>query len=162
MSALYVIPCSGAKLPHPAPAGELYVGSWHRLARQAADQLAARDGGRVLILSALHGLLELGQLVAPYDVTIRQLEARSGPGSLGLSRKVGGQLAQLAPARVVGLVPGAYAEVLAAAVITASLQLGQLHAIEWQAPLAGCSGVGYQRQRLAAMRDGQNLLAATC
>ncbi|MGV9310475.1 MULTISPECIES: hypothetical protein [unclassified Nonomuraea] len=45
------------------PAGELYTGSYHRAARRAADALT-HDGGRVLNLSALHGLVELDQMLA--------------------------------------------------------------------------------------------------
>lgn len=158
MRAAVVIPCSGAKLDRPAPAGELYRGSWHRLARAAADALVEREGGRVLILSAAHGLLELDQLVEPYDLTIPELERRPRPGerdahpggSRELGERVAGQLVDLMPDEVVGLVPGAYARVLGNAAI-----LSRRRTV-W--PLSGLAGVGYQRQRLAQIRDGAPVL----
>lgn len=155
MSAAYVIPCSGAKLDRPAPAGELYVGSWHRLARQAGDALAARAGGRVLILSALHGLLELDQLVEPYDLTIAQLERRPRAGEIDphpggsreLGERVARQLLELDVDLAVALAPRSYASVLTNAAIHARVPVLR--------PLEGLAGVGWQRQRLAALRDGQ-------
>lgn len=52
-----------------ARAGELYVGSYHQAARRAADVLT-RGGrsGRVLILSAKWGLVELDQHILNYDL----------------------------------------------------------------------------------------------
>ena len=64
---LFLIACSAAKLDHPAPARELYTGQAFRLAMAAAD----RCGADVLILSALHGLVQPGEVLAPYDHTLR-------------------------------------------------------------------------------------------
>lgn len=70
----YVIPCGGAKLAHAAPAAELYVGSMFRHAlvnverRASMDEDEGRGPARVLILSALHGLVELDTVLAPYDL----------------------------------------------------------------------------------------------
>lgn len=69
----YVIPCGGAKLAHAAPAAELYRGSMFRHALVNAERLAAMSAeelgrpARVLILSALHGLIGLGDVIEPYD-----------------------------------------------------------------------------------------------
>jgi hypothetical protein len=79
-----VIPCSGAKLPHKAPAGRLYTGKLHTRARKTADALTA-NGGTVLVLSALHGFLPLTQVIEPYDhtwedagsITVDQLRAQA-------------------------------------------------------------------------------------
>src|SRR5690349_4767772 len=70
---LVVVPCGGKKLNHSAPAGELYIGSYHRACRRAAEALRP---ARILILSALHGLVELDQVLAPYDLRMGQ------PGSV--------------------------------------------------------------------------------
>lgn len=142
MIRLVVIPCSGAKLDRAAPAGELYVGSWHQLARRAADAMVARgDAGRVVILSALHGLVDVDRVVEPYDVRLGEA------GIVPLARRVAGQLIALEAEQVVGLVPSLYRRALA---------LG-CHATGvvdvW--PLDGCAGVGYQRQRLAAIARGE-------
>lgn len=59
-----VIPCGGAKLATPAPAGEMYTGSYHRACRRAADRL----GGRLLILSARYGLVDPSTTIEPYEL----------------------------------------------------------------------------------------------
>lgn len=72
----YVIPCGGGKQPHAAPARDLYTGSMFRHTLTNAERSAALDTAeglgpaRVLILSALHGLVELDTVLEPYDVTI--------------------------------------------------------------------------------------------
>lgn len=78
----YVIPCGGGKLDHAAPAAELYIGSMFRHALVNVERLAAMDEdegrgpARVLILSALHGLVELGTVLEPYDLRM------GAPGSV--------------------------------------------------------------------------------
>lgn len=73
---LVIIPCGGRKLAYTAPAGELYTGPYHRACRAYAEAL----GGRVLVLSALYGLLELGTVVEPYDLRMGR------PGCVSASR----------------------------------------------------------------------------
>lgn len=130
-----VIPCSGPKAPigplERRPAGELYTGTFHRYARHHAARLGA---DRVLILSALHGLIELDHLIAAYDVTI------GDPNALG-SRPgiVRNQAAGLGVTRVVSFCPNRYTEVLVAA------------GLDVIAPLAGSRGIGEQRGRLARL-----------
>jgi hypothetical protein len=69
----YVIPCSGAKLDHPAPARNLYTGQHFHHALINIERLAALDEtegrgpARVLILSARHGLVDPDTVLAPYD-----------------------------------------------------------------------------------------------
>lgn len=78
----YVIPCCGAKLDHPAPARDLYVGSMFRHTLLNAERMAAADvakgrgPARVLVLSALYGLVELDQVLEPYDMKM------GAPGSV--------------------------------------------------------------------------------
>ncbi|WP_431776319.1 DUF6884 domain-containing protein [Streptomyces cucumeris] len=129
-----VIPCSGPKLDHAAPAGELYTGSLHTHARRTADALTAH-GGTVLVLSALHGFLPLDQVVQPYDhtwkdtgsVTVEELRAQAT--ELGLT-----------DADVVLLTPGQYTQRAAAVWPQAHTPLDHL-------------GIGQQRGRLTAMRE---------
>lgn len=52
---LVVIPCGSRKLGRRARAADLYVGSYHRACRRAADALGP---DRQLILSARYGLLD--------------------------------------------------------------------------------------------------------
>lgn len=69
-----IIPCGSEKRPIPPgqrhgwPAGELYVGQYHRSLRAAADALT--DHSLIRIMSALHGLVRLNRPLHPYDVTI--------------------------------------------------------------------------------------------
>lgn len=78
----YVVPCGGAKLDHPAPARDLYTGSmfrhtWDNATRSAAMDEAAQLGpARVLILSAMHGLIDPEKVLQPYDLRMDQ------PGSV--------------------------------------------------------------------------------
>jgi hypothetical protein len=74
MTALtYVIPCSAAKLSHAAPARDLYVGQTFKHTLERA--LNAEVPGRVMILSAKHGLLDLDTIVEPYEVRITDADA---------------------------------------------------------------------------------------
>ncbi len=61
---LVVIPCGSRKLDHPARAADLYTGSYHRACRAAAEALRP---DRLLILSARYGLLDLDDVIEPYD-----------------------------------------------------------------------------------------------
>jgi hypothetical protein len=68
----YVIPCGGSKIAHAAPARDLYTGQMFRHALTNVERLAALDeadgrAARILILSALHGLVELDTVLEPYD-----------------------------------------------------------------------------------------------
>lgn len=80
----YVIPCGGGKLDRAAPARDLYTGSLFRHALVNVERLAAMDvdegrgPARVLILSALHGLVELDTVLEPYD------QRMDKPGAIGV------------------------------------------------------------------------------
>lgn len=64
---MIVIACGAEKAAEACAARDLYTGSFFRHQLAAAEAEVAGTNGRVLILSALHGLLELDELVAPYD-----------------------------------------------------------------------------------------------
>jgi hypothetical protein len=76
-SPLVIVPCGARKRAEPArlPAGELYIGSYHLAGRRAAAALTTPD--RILILSALHGLLPFDRVISPYELRMGQ------PGSIG-------------------------------------------------------------------------------
>lgn len=131
---LIVIPCAARKLDHPAPAGELYQGSYHRACRQTADALTA-TGGTTVILSGLHGFL-------PLDGTIEPYEMRMGdPGSVTAD-----QLRN--QAQKLGLADARTVVVLAGALYTDATRQVWPHA---SAPLTG-RGIGRQLQGLAELR----------
>ena len=69
-----LIACSRTKADRPFPARELYLSPLFRAARAYAER---RYGpGQWLILSARYGLVEPDQVLAPYDLSLRQLTAR--------------------------------------------------------------------------------------
>ncbi|MFF4902535.1 DUF6884 domain-containing protein [Streptomyces sp. NPDC001068] len=131
---LVIIPCGSSKLDHAAPAGELYVGSYHRSCRAAADALTA-DGGTVLILSALYGLVPLEQEIEPYDLRMGQL------GSVAVE-KLREQAQELG-------VDGAQEVVILAGETYTDAAL--LVWPEASTPLAGLGGMGYHLQYLARL-----------
>jgi hypothetical protein len=63
MKPLYLIACSQSKLNRAAPARALYTGQAFKLAVKAAEAAKAD----ILILSALHGVLEPEDIIAPYE-----------------------------------------------------------------------------------------------
>ena len=83
MKDVYIIPCGASKLDTEAAAADLYTSSTFRMALEAA--LAQVDGDRsaVLVLSALHGLIDLDTVIAPYDVKMGDAEAIDArPGTI--------------------------------------------------------------------------------
>src|SRR5512139_2488723 len=78
----YVIPCSGQKLDHAAPAAELYVGQMFRHTFERAtecarlDEAAGLGPARVLILSARYGLITPDTVIEPYELKM------GAPGSV--------------------------------------------------------------------------------
>jgi hypothetical protein len=136
MTGVVVVPCGGAKLRRPAPAGQMYVGSYHRACRRAAAQL----GGRLLILSARYGLLTPDTVIEPYELMMGQ------PGSVTADtlRRQARALAVDGAAAVVVLAGRRYADAAAAV---------WPHAIR---PLDGAAGMGPQLHRLAVIaRTGE-------
>jgi hypothetical protein len=63
MKPLYLIACSQSKLDRAAPARALYTGQAFKLAIKAAEAANAD----ILILSALHGVIEPDDIIAPYN-----------------------------------------------------------------------------------------------
>ncbi len=69
-----LLACSRTKADRPSLARELYVSPLFRAARAYAER---RYGpGQWLILSARYGLVDPDQVLAPYDLSLRQLTAR--------------------------------------------------------------------------------------
>lgn len=64
-----LVACSKNKLAAPAPAKELYQGQLFKAAREYCEQ----NYDTWLILSALHGLVSPGEIIAPYDITLNNM-----------------------------------------------------------------------------------------
>ena len=116
-----VIACGSRKIPTPAPARDLYVGSLFRAARAAAEA----DGRPWLICSAAHGLLTPDTVIAPYERAL-------GSSRADIAGLAGLIAAQRPPPVVEAWTPRRYTAALA----QAGVRIGA-------APLAGL-GIGHQ------------------
>jgi cytoplasmic iron level regulating protein YaaA (DUF328/UPF0246 family) len=85
-SNVVVIPCSGPKLPYPAPARDIYAGLFFRKALALADRCDAD----LYIFSAKYGLLHPDTVIAPYELALRH------NGNMKLAHKRGKSLPPLA------------------------------------------------------------------
>jgi hypothetical protein len=63
------VSCVKMKVDHPAPAKDLYVSPWFRMARAYVE----RNARSWFILSAAHGLVDPGRVIEPYDVTLNRM-----------------------------------------------------------------------------------------
>lgn len=129
---LIVIPCGRRKLERRARVADMYTGSYHRACRSAAEALRP---GRLVVLSAGYGLLDLEEVIEPYDTPIGS--ADSVGASLLMEQAVRRHLVDLDPVVVLG---GRRHVALATAVWP--------HALT---PLAGTRGIGQQFARLSAL-----------
>lgn len=139
---LVIVPCGARRRAEPAPAGHIYTGSYHAACRRAAAALSTPD--RTLILSALHGLLPLDQVIAPYELRMGQ------PGSITADqlRRQAERLHLADERQVIALAGRAYT--------AAALRVWPAAAT----PLAGAGGLGRQLAVLAGIaRTG---LAPAC
>ncbi len=118
-------------------AGALYVGSYHRAMRRAADVLTQGGrSGRVLILSAKYGLVELDRHLLNYNLRVGDPGTVDGETLRRQAHELG-----ISGAAVTVLGGRAYVELA-----------GEV----WDglvAPLAGTRGIGEQLARLAAIYD---------
>lgn len=150
---LVIVPCSKEKLGHPAPASELYVGSFHRLAMKAARHMVPDD--QIRVLSALYGYVEPDRVIAPYEARMCKEGKTSSPvAGDGMDDPTGPPMPPLPT-------------VLAAQVRTQGIEgatdvlslcpLDYWHCVRrtWGAAavnaLYGCRGIGDQRQVLSAI-----------
>lgn len=138
---LVIVPCGGAKLATSAPAGDMYIGGYHRACRRAAAAMATPTN--TLILSAPYGLLPLQRVIGPYDLRMGQ------PGSITSA-------ALRDQARRLGAAPHDQVIVLGGRAYTsAALAIWPAAAT----PLAGLQGMGYQLQALSQLARQPCLLA---
>ncbi len=64
-----LVACASRKRTHPAPAADLYVSDLFRKARAFAE----RRANAWFVLSAQHGLVEPGDVLEPYDLTLNAM-----------------------------------------------------------------------------------------
>ncbi|MYX19637.1 MULTISPECIES: DUF6884 domain-containing protein [unclassified Streptomyces] len=118
-------------------AGALYVGSYHRAMRRAADVLTQGGRtGRVLILSAKYGLVELDRHLLNYNLRVGDPGTVDGETLRRQAHELG--------------ISGAAVTVLGGRAYT---ELAEEVWDEFTAPLAGTRGIGEQLARLVAIYD---------
>jgi len=71
MQTVVLISCVSKKLNYPAPAREFYVSPWFK----KALAFALVRHTPVFILSAKYGLVELEQVIEPYELTLTSMTA---------------------------------------------------------------------------------------
>jgi hypothetical protein len=64
-----LLACVSGKRAHPAPAQDLYVSAWFVKARS----FAMASGRPWFILSAMHGLVRPGEILAPYEASLNAM-----------------------------------------------------------------------------------------
>lgn len=72
MALVYLIACVKEKLDVPARAEDLYIGEVFERNLAFARKMGADS---IYILSGKHGLLELDDVIEPYDVNLHNLDA---------------------------------------------------------------------------------------
>lgn len=128
-----VVPCGGEKLSRAAPARDLYVGQMFRNTLGAALAEAEGTDAEILVLSALHGLVRLDQVLEPYDV-------RMGDAGSVTAERLRAQAEALGidwTATVYGLLPSAYLDALDAALRPSDVYVQDVYET--------CRGIGEQR-----------------
>lgn len=136
---LVVVPCGTTKAAVPSPAGQLYLGTYHRLGLRAATALTGTDSIR--ILSARHGLLPLHRKIDPYNLRLGQ------PGAVTaehLREQAAGQ----------GLLDHPDVILFGGRDHVELAQQVWPHA---RTPLSGTRGIGDQQQRLVAIAAAGHL-----
>jgi hypothetical protein len=141
----FIIPCGAAKTDEANAARDLYTGSAFRMALTAAIEEAAateRDLGqasKVMILSALHGLVDLDTVLDPYDVKMGD----EGSVEAWVLAEQAAYLGFEYGDTVVAMLPKAYREVLAKALDALDITVMDVY--------EASPGIGYQRGTAASI-----------
>lgn len=72
MRRIVCIACVSQKQTQAAPAKDLYISDWFKKALAYTEQILKPD--EVFILSAKYGLLNLDEVIEPYNVTLNQFK----------------------------------------------------------------------------------------
>src|SRR6266545_470260 len=148
MSDIGLVGCSQRKLPHPAPARELYNSALF----QFASRYCAATCDLWFVLSAQHGLVEPAEILAPYDQSLRRLDQAGREAWAG---RVVEQLRQRS------LLNAGHSFLLHAGAVYANPLMQHLHA---EQPLRGL-GIGQQlswyRRQLATLDRKEERMGKT-
>jgi len=73
MKTVVLIACAASKTPHAAPAQELYCSTLFKNGLEYAKLLKPDD---IFILSAMHHLVELDDVLNPYNFTLNDMKSK--------------------------------------------------------------------------------------
>lgn len=136
-----IVPCAAEKQAGTHAARDLYASSNFRSTLAAAEALAAAEGGQVLILSALYGLVGPDERIACYDVKIG-----TGHACEITAEEIAAQLADYdATGDLHCLLPAAYLAKVDAAAREVGARAFDLY--------EGEAGIGEQRRVIRCIRE---------
>ena len=153
---LIVVPCAAEKAATPMIARDLYTSAnfAHTLGAaelEAIDTLrVCGNTTRVMILSAEHGLVELDQVVAPYDT-------KMGDEGDVAAATIAAQIAELAPRAIVSMLPKTYRARLATAVAAVNDDEDN-EWVELMDAYEAAPGIGFQRGVAGSLKRTHGLL----
>lgn len=75
MPTVVLIACCASKLAHAAPARELYDSDLFKKSLAWAEAGITQDPSSAFVLSAMHGLVPLNDVISPYNQTLRSMSA---------------------------------------------------------------------------------------
>lgn len=154
MTIIFVVPCGGEKADAAAPAADLYTGSAfrHQFAAAVAEAEATeRDldtEARVLILSALHGLVEPDAVLAPYDVKMGAAGSITAEALAETAADAGIDYGD----EVYAMLPAAYRTALEAALADADVPVFDVY--------EAAPGIGYQRGVCSSLNRHHDMAVA--
>jgi hypothetical protein len=144
-----LVGCGGQKLDHAAPARDLYTGPLFRSSLRCAMRPLGFEFDRVYIASAKHGLVELDQVLEPYDQRLQSYvkDTPAGREALVWARGILEQLNLRRPAgslygNITLFAGSAYRDPIMAVL---EEQLERYPRWSGYAPLQGCRGIGDMR-----------------
>jgi hypothetical protein len=139
----YIIPCGGSKTATANKARDLYTGSMFKMGLAAAEAEARDMGGEVLILSALHGLVQLDTVLEPYDLKMGDEGSVTAERVLEQARELGMETEDMVD--VYSFLPKAYFGVLDAALREIGVWAQDVYEAD--------RGIGEQRHTCVVVRD---------
>jgi len=89
MQKIFILSCGKSKLGHVSPACEMYVGD---LFKKSLAYAKTQNPDAIYILSAKYGLLELDEVIEPYEMTLNSMPKAA---RLNWANEVLGRLASL-------------------------------------------------------------------
>lgn len=70
MKTIILISCGAKKEKTPQKVEDLYIGGYFKKTLLYAKHLSNKNNAEIFILSAKYGLLELNEIIKPYDLTL--------------------------------------------------------------------------------------------